>query len=205
MTNKLQEAIDATRNGNTKQAIRLLTEILKENPDETHAWFLLSHLVDSPSKKMAYLRKVLALDPEHPKARQRLAYLQAVEQESTSEPEVHLAPQPVQEAVEIPLPTNELMEDTWLDESMFTETAETPTTPTMTPPPTKVPSSTPSPATTATQSTTKTTKITQAPHATTPPDLSRKQAMLNRTLYLLILLTLITLILFLYLLLNNGL
>lgn len=76
MRQKLQDAIVATRAGNTREAQLLLTDILKEDPNETQAWFLLSNLVESEDKKMAYLGKVLALDPSHNKAAQQLAYLQ---------------------------------------------------------------------------------------------------------------------------------
>jgi hypothetical protein len=77
MSQKLQEAVTAARAGETETAQRLLAGILEENPDEVQAWFLLSHLVDSETKQMAYLKKTVALDPAHAKARQRLGQLQA--------------------------------------------------------------------------------------------------------------------------------
>jgi hypothetical protein len=77
MSQQLQEAVTAARAGETETAQRLLASILEENPDEVQAWFLLSHLVDSETKQMAYLKKVVALDPAHAKARQRLGQLQA--------------------------------------------------------------------------------------------------------------------------------
>jgi hypothetical protein len=83
MSQKLQEAIIAARAGNTQDAQRQLAEILQENPNEVHAWFLLSHLVDSETKQKAYLQKVVTLDPTHAKARQRLAQLQAAPVKTT--------------------------------------------------------------------------------------------------------------------------
>ncbi len=75
MNTKLQQAIAATRDGDKQQAQRLLAELLKENPQDAQAWFLLSHLVESESKQVAYLSKVLTLQPTHEKAKQRLAQL----------------------------------------------------------------------------------------------------------------------------------
>jgi hypothetical protein len=97
MSQKLQEAVAAARAGETKTAQRLLADILEENPDEVHAWFLLSHLVDSETKQIAYLKKVVALDPTHIKARQRLGQLQArpVAAEIVIEAESEAAPLPV--------------------------------------------------------------------------------------------------------------
>ncbi len=76
MSQKLKQAIAATRAGQTKDAQILLTQVLQENPDNTQAWYLLSLLVDSPTKKQAYLNKVIALEPTHEKAQQALAQLQ---------------------------------------------------------------------------------------------------------------------------------
>jgi len=43
------------------------------------AWFLLSHVVESEQKQIAYLKKVVALDPGHEMAIQRLAQLEPPE------------------------------------------------------------------------------------------------------------------------------
>lgn len=77
MNEKLQQAITAARNGQAVEAQLLLTQVLKEDPNETQAWFLLSTLVDSEQKKTAYLGKVLALEPDHQMAQKMLARLQA--------------------------------------------------------------------------------------------------------------------------------
>jgi hypothetical protein len=52
---------------------------LDENPKQVQGWYLLSLLVDSPQKQAAYLSKTLALNPDHEKAREQLANLQATE------------------------------------------------------------------------------------------------------------------------------
>lgn len=76
MSQQFQEAVAAARAGEKETAQHLLIDILEENPAETQAWFLLSHLVDGQEKQVAYLKKVVALDPTHTKARQRLSQLQ---------------------------------------------------------------------------------------------------------------------------------
>ncbi len=78
MDQRLQQAIDAARSGDNREAQRLLTHLLKDDPDQVQAWFLLSHLVESEAKQKAYLGKVLALDPHHVQARQRLVHLHGV-------------------------------------------------------------------------------------------------------------------------------
>lgn len=78
MSQKLKQAITATRAGQPKEAQILLAQLLQENPNNTQAWYLLSLLVDSPTKKQAYLQKVVALDPTHEKAHEQLAQLQTL-------------------------------------------------------------------------------------------------------------------------------
>jgi tetratricopeptide (TPR) repeat protein len=82
MNQILQQAIDATRAGDKQEAQRQLAQLLKENPDETQAWYLLSLLVESKQQQLAYLGKTLALDPNHEKALERLESLQAIDVES---------------------------------------------------------------------------------------------------------------------------
>ena len=77
MDDKLKEAIATARTGDKREAQRQLTELLDENPQQVQGWYLLSLLVDSPQKQAAYLSKTLALNPQHEKAREQLAALQA--------------------------------------------------------------------------------------------------------------------------------
>lgn len=72
MNTHLQNAINATRAGDKKEAQLLLAQNLKENPDDAQSWYLLSMLVDSKEKQAIYLSKTLALDPTHEKANERL-------------------------------------------------------------------------------------------------------------------------------------
>jgi hypothetical protein len=112
MNQKLQQAIAATRAGQKREAQVLLTQVLQEEPEEVHAWYLLGLLVESPHKQRAYLGKVLALDPDHEKARQHLARLETAappidfeaetleEETQTHGAEAELAPAPRQLSVE---------------------------------------------------------------------------------------------------------
>ena len=75
MSDKLQQAIQATRAGDKKNAQFLLTQAIQEDPDNPQPWYLLSLLVDDKGKKQCYLTKVLDLDPDHAKAHQQLVTL----------------------------------------------------------------------------------------------------------------------------------
>jgi cytochrome c-type biogenesis protein CcmH/NrfG len=73
---KLQQAIVATRAGRTDVAQHLLTQLIRENPNDANAWFLLGHLVDTPERQSRYLQKTVELDPGHAIAKQRLIQLE---------------------------------------------------------------------------------------------------------------------------------
>ncbi|MBP8949068.1 MAG: hypothetical protein KBG73_09510 [Candidatus Promineofilum sp.] len=77
MTATLQEAIAAVRNGDTERAQLLTAEVIQDNPDDAHAWYLLSQLVESDGRRAAYLSKTLALDPTHERARAEFGALPA--------------------------------------------------------------------------------------------------------------------------------
>lgn len=95
MSSKLKQAIAATRAGQSKEAQILLTQVLKENPNQVQAWYLLSLLVDSPAKQQAYLQKVVALDPTHEKAQELLAQSQSTSAPAPPTPvEKHPTPPP---------------------------------------------------------------------------------------------------------------
>jgi hypothetical protein len=73
---KMQQAIVATRAGRTDVAQQLLTQLLRENPDDADAWFFMSHLVDEPDRQALYIEKAVELDPDHAIAKQRLMQLE---------------------------------------------------------------------------------------------------------------------------------
>lgn len=72
---RLQQALLATRSGEPETAQILLSDLIRDNPGETNAWFMLSYLVDKPERQARYLQQVLALDPEHTLAQEHLQRL----------------------------------------------------------------------------------------------------------------------------------
>ncbi len=76
MDAKLQQAVDSLRAGDKVKAQKTLVTLLQENPDAVQGWYLLSLLVNDKEQQAAYAAKALALDPNHEKARERLAQLQ---------------------------------------------------------------------------------------------------------------------------------
>ncbi len=77
MNPDFQQAIEMTRSGDKIGAQKKVAAILKEDPDNAHAWYLLSLLVDSDEKRAVYLSKVIDLDPNHEKAMEQLSMLEA--------------------------------------------------------------------------------------------------------------------------------
>jgi hypothetical protein len=98
MSNKLQQAIQATRVGDTKNAQFLLTQAIQEDPDNPQSWYLLSLLVDDEEKKQVYLTKVIELDPDHTKAHEQLVAIS-----ETAVPENISTEEPVPEAATVVL------------------------------------------------------------------------------------------------------
>lgn len=76
MNPDFQQAIEMTRSGDKIGAQKKVAELLKEDPNNAHAWYLLSLLVDSDQKRSVYLSKVVSLDPNHEKAIEQLTLLQ---------------------------------------------------------------------------------------------------------------------------------
>lgn len=104
MNDKMSQAITAARSGQSQKAQVLLAQILKEDQTNVNAWFLLSHLVDAPEKKTAFLKRVITLDPQHQKAQQALASIKPKdaivadkEQAPVPEPITASTPEPISE------------------------------------------------------------------------------------------------------------
>ncbi|MFZ6030295.1 MAG: hypothetical protein ACOYYS_21485 [Chloroflexota bacterium] len=73
--NELNRAADALRAGQKAKAQKLLNALLKSEPSNAQAWYLLSHAVDERSQQISALKRTLRLSPGHPQARARLAKL----------------------------------------------------------------------------------------------------------------------------------
>ncbi len=85
MTATLQDAIAAVRAGETERAQLLAAEVIRDNPDDANAWYLLSQMVDSDARRAIYLHKALALEPEHSRARAEFDALPAAAVASLSD------------------------------------------------------------------------------------------------------------------------
>jgi len=88
----LQEAFNLYQSGEKKQACEMLKTLVKQEPGNANAWYGLAVCLDDKSQKCDCLEKVLAIDPEHQKARQlinRLIIFDVDNQRVLSTKEIH--------------------------------------------------------------------------------------------------------------------
>jgi len=76
MKEKLQEAVSLYKKGDKPQALKLLAGIVRQEPNNSVAWYGLALCLDDLDKKVYCLKRVLSLDPSHKKAQQILEKLQ---------------------------------------------------------------------------------------------------------------------------------
>ncbi len=74
---ELQQAANHLRGGQFELAGVLLARYLNEHPDSADGWVLMSYALEEPERKQECLTRALLLDPEHPKARERMDALAA--------------------------------------------------------------------------------------------------------------------------------
>lgn len=77
MNEQLQQARQAMESGNRAQSQIILAKLLKTEPNNSDAWFLLSEMAVSDEQRTAFLRRVLALNPNHAQAKQKLAEIES--------------------------------------------------------------------------------------------------------------------------------
>src|SRR5215207_3197274 len=73
----LQVAYRLIREGNKQEAVRILTPIVRADPQNADAWWLLANAVDNPEQKRRALERVLRLRPEDERAQRMYASLQS--------------------------------------------------------------------------------------------------------------------------------
>ncbi|HVU15182.1 MAG TPA: DVUA0089 family protein [Phototrophicaceae bacterium] len=73
----LQQAYRLIREGNKQDAARLLVPIVRADPLNADAWWLLANAVENTQQQARALRRVLSLRPNDPRATEMLARLQA--------------------------------------------------------------------------------------------------------------------------------
>lgn len=98
MNQHLKQAIAAAHAGKKSQAKVLLARVIKDEPENANAWFLLSSLADTDEQKIQHLQKVLELQPDHPTAADQLAKLVP----TPPEPVAEVVPEPIIDSHEAP-------------------------------------------------------------------------------------------------------
>lgn len=68
----LQQAAKLYKNGEKRQAAKILSNLLKKEPDNASAWYGLALCLDDTDRKKYCLHKILDLNPDHEKAQQAL-------------------------------------------------------------------------------------------------------------------------------------
>lgn len=74
---RIQQVIEAIRNGNKHRARFLIQAELRENPESIDAWSWACDLTKSTPEKILCLRKILSIDPDHEAAQLYLNRLKA--------------------------------------------------------------------------------------------------------------------------------
>lgn len=72
---QLTKAFQLMKDGEKGQALVIVKGILREDPRNVNAWWMMSHLLEDEDKVVKSLEKVLSLDPNHQVARKKLAKL----------------------------------------------------------------------------------------------------------------------------------
>jgi hypothetical protein len=80
----VEQAIEALMAGERPRAREILQMALKQDPRNEQGWLALSFAVDKPEHALECVQRVLALNPQHEKARERLEDLQASAGTSTA-------------------------------------------------------------------------------------------------------------------------
>lgn len=132
MNVQLQQAQQALAAGNKRKAQALIADVLKAEPANGEAWYLLGEATDD-NRKEVYLKRAVQLLPNHAQANQRLKELTAPPAVTRPEIKTPPTPEPVFEKPFTPPPTT--------PEPMVNRPVAIPPTPT--PPPAKVEPKTP--------------------------------------------------------------
>ncbi|MEJ2759187.1 MAG: hypothetical protein P8046_11960, partial [Anaerolineales bacterium] len=123
----LKQAASFIRGGDTKSARGILIPLLRDEPDNVQAWFMLSYAVPNPDKQIYAVQQTLRLDPTNEKALRRLTKLGG-----EIPPSVVAAQSRLQQAPPAPKPTVQPAEDPDADllrQRLFGEPAEKPKKP----------------------------------------------------------------------------
>ncbi len=86
----IQRAMAEARAGDKPRAKSLLTEALKNHPNDARLWYLLSQVVETKAQAQECLERALRLDPDNPQILEKLEKLR----QPTKLPELNLEPPP---------------------------------------------------------------------------------------------------------------
>lgn len=96
----LEKAVTYLKQGNKQQAEQCLLQVIRMDPENVIAWYGLANVLDDPLRKKDCLRRVLALNPQHERARALLARL-----ETPTTPETALSQKTITAQPSASLPT----------------------------------------------------------------------------------------------------
>lgn len=73
---RIQQALQFIRDGNKAEASRLLATLINEDRTNPNLWYMAAFATDNNAKRLSAVKRALAIDPTHAKARTLLAKLQ---------------------------------------------------------------------------------------------------------------------------------
>lgn len=101
----IQEAMQKASDGDVKSAQGILANVLRHEPRNARAWYLLSQIVGDRNREIDCLKKVLEIEPNSHQAKIRLQKLQQIGvqiQPTPSVPKIQQTPTQIQPAPSIP-------------------------------------------------------------------------------------------------------
>ena len=101
----IQEAMQRANDGDVQSAQAILANVLRQEPRNARAWYLLSQIVGDRNREIDCLKKVLEIEPNSQQARARLQKLQQTDvqvQPNPSNPKVQRANTQIQSNTSIP-------------------------------------------------------------------------------------------------------
>lgn len=101
---ELVEAYNLIKAGQRVEANRILKPYLAANPRDIDAWWLMAHAVNKPETVQKCLQQILKLDPDHAKAKEKLARLASAPPAPKAEPGPAAPPPPAEPAATVSRP-----------------------------------------------------------------------------------------------------
>lgn len=73
---ELRKAVNNIKQGKKEDARNIVEDVIKNDPNNADAWYLLSFIANTPEEVKRYLEKTIAINPSHEKAIQKLRKIQ---------------------------------------------------------------------------------------------------------------------------------